>query len=83
MNILLRTLHINAKKSLTFSPLCQIYMHLKGHNKKINPKNSRLHLSYMDPNIMTEHKPTHPEYEGPLRKKAVEDLQRREFEAYK
>lgn len=49
MNLVMKKLNFAFIKRLTLHPSYQVYIHLKDHDKKINPKNTKLNLSYMDP----------------------------------
>ena len=52
MNILTHKLTLTLQK-LVCRPAHSIYIHLKDHDKKINPKKGKLSLSYMDPQTVT------------------------------
>jgi hypothetical protein len=47
---------LNANK-LQKKILYDYYIHIKDHNKKINPVESKLRLSYMSPKILVENSP--------------------------
>lgn len=66
-------------KRMVLNPVFQVYIHMKDHNIKVNPKENRLSLSYMDPKNQTSQAPTHPKYSGKLKKRAEEELQKRIF----
>lgn len=55
---------------LTFTPSYQAYIHLQDHDKKVNPEETRLKLSFMDPKKIAENVPTNPEFKAKLRKSA-------------
>lgn len=69
MNILIRKSGF-AVRQLTTNPLYKVYIHLKDHDKKINPKKGKLNLSFMDPkNIITD-APKHTHYLAKLKRTA-------------
>lgn len=55
---------------LTFNPCYQAYIHLQDHDQKVNPKQNRLKLSFMDPKKIAENVPSNPEFKAKLRKSA-------------
>lgn len=70
MNILNRKIASSLAHKLTVAPSYQVYIHLQDHDKKVNPKDGRLHLSYMDPKKQTENALTNPPFSAKLRKTA-------------
>lgn len=60
-----------------------IYIHLKDHDKKINPEKGRLHLSYMEPQKIIEDAPKNEPFSANLKPGAREALQKQLFEDYK
>lgn len=83
MNILNRKICSSLAQKLTFTPAYQAYIHLQDHDQKINPKSTRLHLSFMDPKVRTEDVPANPAFSAKLRKNAELELRKRLFEQYK
>lgn len=49
MNLVIKKIGFPFARLLTLNPSYQIYIHLKDHDKKINPPETKLNLSYMDP----------------------------------
>ncbi len=56
------------------------YIHLKDHNKKINPDKNRLALSFMNPKVVKEEAPKERTHAFNLRRKTQKELERKMFE---
>lgn len=68
---------------LTGQPIFPLYIHLKDHNKKINPEDSKVSLSFMSPKQRHEEAPTQPEFQTKLGRKSQLVLDFQIFEDYK
>ena len=80
-HLLQRLTALNA--SLLQVPKNSIYIHLKDHNKKINPEDTKLNLSYMNPKVQTDITPQQSEFRSKLNRKIQKDLDKKIFEDYK
>lgn len=83
MNILRHRLEIVLQQSLTRKSTYQAFIYLKDHDKKINPQESKLNLSYMDPKNQSDVKVKDKPFSAKLRRSAHDHLQKKLFENYK
>lgn len=72
-----------ASHGLTSTPKHSLYIHLKDHNNKINPEETRLKLSYMSPKTHTDITPQQAEFRSRLSVRIQKDLDKKIFEDYK
>lgn len=59
------------------------YIHLKDHNKKINPEKTKLSLSFMNPRVVRDDAPKEQRFIFNLKRKTQKELERKMFEEYK
>jgi len=64
----------------SLNPAYNVYIHLKDHNKKINPSKNKIKMAFQNPGNIPEGVPESPAYEERLKNRVSRVLEKKLFE---